>query len=110
MSNRLGFRAYLKEYVTVPHFYFQPPENKKISYPCVIYKVSRADTNHASNIPYHVSPIYEVVLIDQNPDSIHFEELLRVPRGKLVRTYEVDGLNHWVFQIYYTGTFPNINS
>lgn len=109
MSNRLSFRRYLREYISVPNFYFQPPENKKISYPCIIYKTSRAETEHAGNIPYRITPIYEVVLVDQNPDSIHFSELLQVPKSRLIRTYEVDNLNHWVFQIHYNGTFPDIN-
>lgn len=110
MSNRLGFRQYLKQYVSVPNMYFQPPSNVKLEYPCTIYNLSRANTDHASNVPYHVSPIYDVILVDYDPDSKYVDELLSVPGGRLVRSYVADNLNHWVFQIHYTGTFPEINS
>lgn len=110
MSNRLGFKAYLKKHLTIPHFYFQPPENKKLDYPCLIYNLLDADTDHADNIPYRISLKYQLILVDKNPDTKYLNELMQLPRRKFVRFYTADNLNHWVFTVHYTGIFPDTNS
>lgn len=111
MSNRLGFRAFLLKYVKdMKNLYFQPPENQKMKYPCIIYNLTRDETVHADNIPYRITPVYEVILVDADPDSPFMMKLMEVPGRRFVRFYTADNLNHWVFQIPYTGIFPSANS
>ena len=110
MSNRLGFRTYLKNHVTVPNLYFQPPESEKLKYPCIIYSMNDADIEHADNLNWRITPGYQLILVDKNPDSKYVQELLSMPRCRFDRHYTADNLNHWAFTARYTGTFPEANS
>lgn len=110
MSNRLSFRAYLKRYTTVKHLYFQPPPSEELKYPCIVYSLSDADIKAADNINWLIVPAYQLVLIDKNPDSIHVQEILSIPRCRFDRPYTADNLNHWVFTARYAGTHPEANS
>ena len=53
--------------------YFQPPENIKLSYPCVVFDRTNALTDYADNNPYRVTKRYTVTLISKTADN---EELL----------------------------------
>ena len=109
MSNRLAFRKRLQN-VGVPNLYFQPPETKKLKYPCCIYSMLDADIKHADGAPYVISPIYEVILIDQDPDTQFLYPLMEMSGGRFTRFYTSDNLNHWVFRFYETGTHPEQTS
>lgn len=110
MSNRLGFRAFLRKHVDIPNLYFQPPANKTMKYPCIRYSLARAETAHADNRPYKISPVYELILIDEDPDSKYMYKLMEMPQTRFDRFYTADDLNHWVFRTHYTGIFPDANT
>lgn len=107
MSNRLGFKAYLSQHLTILRYYFQPPANKKMEYPCLIYRLTGAKLGAADNMPYKITPSYQLILVDRDPDSKYLYELMRLPRCRFDRFYTADNLNHWVFQAHYTGIFPD---
>ena len=106
MSNRLKFRLLLKTATDIPNLYFQPPESVKIKYPCCIYSLLDVDNRSANNRPYSISPMYEVILIDPNPDSEYVYKLHEMPQGRFIRFYTSNNLNHWVYRFYLNGTFP----
>lgn len=82
--------------------YFQPPESVKMVYPAIRYSISGFDQIHASNFIYRMVPRYEVILIEQNPDSeFHDKIMARFPMCRFVRGYTADNLNHKVYEIYY---------
>lgn len=83
------------------HVYFQPPENLKIAYPCIVYERSSGRTDFADNIPYRFGKLYSITVIDSNPDSPIPDEISKLPCCTFDRHYVADNLNHDVFEIYF---------
>lgn len=81
--------------------YFQSPASVKMKYPAIRYSLSRIDAIHANNRRYKNHTCYEVVLMDIDPESEFVNKLLELPMCSFSTSYAVDGLNHWVFSIYY---------
>lgn len=84
------------------HVYFQPPEGKKIYYPCIIYEVNNVNTNFADDKPYLLRRQYVATLIYEDPDSpltdklaMHFETI------RHNRHFTADNLNHDVYELYW---------
>ena len=84
-----------------PNVYFQPPENTRILYPCIIYTRDFADTKFADGIPYNHTKRYMVIVIDRNPDSDIPDKVAKLPMTLFNRFYIADGLNHDVFNVYF---------
>ena len=96
-------RALLHEILKglTPNVYFQPPENLKLQYPCIIYKRDYAETEYASNLPYSISKRYQIIVVDQNPDSLIPDAVAQLPMCSFNRFYTSDKLNHDVYNIYF---------
>lgn len=89
------------EYTTRP-VYFQPPGKHTLEYPCVIYHLSDIDVKRADNVVYRALREYQLILVDENPDSEYVDVLLDAFQHiGMDRTYIADNLNHWVFSLYY---------
>lgn len=83
------------------HVYFQPPENIKLNYPCIIYRRDSADTKFADNRPYRYKKRYQVMVIDQDPDSPIPDKVADLPSCVFERHYTADYLNHDVFNLFF---------
>ena len=81
------------------HVYFQPKENTRILYPCIVYKRSRIDTTFACNMPYAQTKEYTVMAIDRNPDSPLPDMIAALPMCVFDRHYVTENLYHDVFTI-----------
>lgn len=100
MASRIDLQTDLEK--IVKHVYYQPPESIKINYPCIIYNWSNDRDIHADDETYIHSRVYEVTIIDANPDSeipAKFKKTFRYAR--LNRNYPADGLHHFVYTLYY---------
>lgn len=83
------------------NLYFQPPEDVRLRYPCIIYQLSYEDTKYADNIPFARKKRYSVNVIDRNPDSQIPDRVASLPTSKFERFYTSGNLNHTVYNIYY---------
>jgi len=83
------------------HVYFQPPNNLKIEYPCIIYKRSRIENIHGNNNVYNQNHPFEIIVIDTDPDSKITENISRLSKCRFDRRYTSDNLYHDVFTLYY---------
>ena len=82
--------------------YFQPPENIKLSYPCVVFDRTNALTDYADNNPYRVTKRYTVTLISKTADNEELlDKLLLFPMCTYDRQFINDNLVHDVFSIFY---------
>lgn len=82
--------------------YYQPPENLKLSYPCIVYERSNALSNYADNIPYRKTKRYAVTLISKTADNDQYvDQLLDLPMCTFDREFKTNGLVHSVFNIYF---------
>ena len=80
--------------------YFEPPENKKLNYPCIIYNRTSGQTDFADNKPYTFSFRYTVTVIDRDPDSRIPEKLASLECCTFDRGFTSENLYHYVFTIY----------
>lgn len=81
--------------------YFQPPENVKLSYPCIIYNLDNKDTQFADNIPYSITNRYYVEVIDRNPDSEISDNVAKIPMCTFDRQFTSNYLTHYTYRIYW---------
>ena len=80
--------------------YYQPPENVKIKYPCIVYEKGRLDPRHADNSRYMTWQVYTITAIDRDPDGRFPEKLLTLKYCSFDRRFVSDNLYHDVFTIY----------
>lgn len=82
------------------HTYYNPPPSVLMRYPAIKYSLSNVGANFANNKAYINNPSYEVILIDEEPDTQYLRPILQIPYCKFNRFYIADNLCHWVFTIY----------
>lgn len=81
--------------------YFDPPTNKKLRYPCIIYNRVNNVTYYGDNNPYMMTTRYQITVVDEDPDSEIVPEIEKLKMCTFDRTYTSDNLHHDVFTIYY---------
>lgn len=82
--------------------YFQPPENLKLSYPCIVYERNDALLRHADNFGYFKAKRYSVTLITKSADNDEYiDKILELPMCNFEREFKNDGLVHELFNIYF---------
>lgn len=106
MKNRLKLDEELRDFLLVntgsSNLYFQPPENVKIKFPCIIYNLKDINLTYADDLAYSGMKSYELKLICKNPDNDYVENLLRSFKYiRFDRSYVNDNLNHYAFVLYY---------
>ncbi len=82
--------------------YYQPPENLKLKYPCVVFELSNALTRYATNNPYLVTKRYTVTLMTKTSDNHDMvDKILMLPMCTFDRQFISDLIVHDVFTIYF---------
>lgn len=81
--------------------YFQPPESIQLSYPCIIYRRSKIEADHADNKPYNLRDKYTITVMDPDPDSALPNAIAALETAYHDRFYTFNNLNHNVFTIYF---------
>ena len=102
-SNRIEFQQVLENLYggSNPHVYFQPPENIQMQYPAIVYNRYNIENDNAENIVYLQDVVYQVIVIDKNPDSDIVDRVSKYPTSRFSRHYVSNNLNHDVFMITY---------
>ena len=82
--------------------YFQPPENLKMNYPCIVYHRQYLDGVPADNINYIINRQYRIIYIDRDPtnDAV-INKLMELPNCRYMSHSIVDNLNQDAFEIYF---------
>jgi hypothetical protein len=101
LDRRKELNDILKDLLGSDNVYFQPPEDRTMQYPCIVYERDNASLKPADNFPYSVTQRYQVTLIDRDPDSDVVDKLLTLPLCAFNRHFATSGLNHDVFVIYH---------
>lgn len=101
MGDRLDLQALLEIVLGSDDVHFQPPESKKLDYPCIIYSRSSSDTKFADDYPYIHRKRYQIKVIDKNPDSLIPDKVENLPLCKFDTHYTKDNLHHNVYNIYF---------
>lgn len=101
MSGRTSLQTIFEELLKSRNVYFQPPASIKMRYPAIVYKLKTIEKRYANNDAYKLLTAYEVVLIDEDPDTEFLAPILKLKYCSFDRFYIADNLNHWVFTIYH---------
>jgi predicted component of viral defense system (DUF524 family) len=101
MGTRLELQTIFENILGSKNVYFQPPENIKINYPCIIYKRNMEKINFADNNPYNKTKRYSVTIIDRNPDSLIPDKISNLPMCSYDRSIKLDGLNQDIYNLYF---------
>jgi hypothetical protein len=72
-----------------------------MQYPAIVYQLDSADTQFADNKPYTYRKRYEVTVIDRDPDSKIPDRVAQLPMTVFNRFFAMNGLNHFVFTLYF---------
>lgn len=101
MSKRLELHAELTAIDGLAAAYYNPPENVKMTYPCIRYSRTGERVKFASNGRHVVCDRYDILVIDRDPDSVIVEALRNFQYCTFERMYAADGLFHFQFNLFY---------
>lgn len=101
MASRLQLQTELEELLGSRNVYYQPPASVRMKYPAIVYSRNNIENRHANDNVYMQSHSYELIVIDEDPDSEIVEKVSKLPTCRFDRHYTADNLNHDVFTIYY---------
>lgn len=83
------------------NLYFQPPDNTKMRFPCIVYQRDYADVKYANNSPYSNTKRWKVTIIDEDPDSEIPDKVAALPLSTFQRFFVIDQLNHDIYNVYF---------
>lgn len=79
--------------------YFQ--KETGLVYPCIRYARDDSAPFHADNLLYMFKKRYTVTVIDRDPGSAIPDQVEKLPLTRFDRFYVVNGLNHFVFKLFF---------
>lgn len=80
-----------------PKLYYQTPENMKLEYPCIIYKLRTITASYADDRPYKLNVGFEFSYITRSPTSQVPARLAKEPMVGFDRYYVAENLHHYVY-------------
>ena len=81
--------------------YFQPPANKKITYPCIIYKLDKVDVTFADNGVYKLMDEYSITYITRDPDDENIRKIVMLRYCTMSNTSCSDNLRNYYYKLYF---------
>lgn len=100
-KDRVDLHYMLVDMLGSSNVYFQPPESLKLKYPAIIYGLSDVPKLDADNDIYSYNKEYQIIVVDEDPDSEIAEKFYALPRCRFDRQFASDNLNHFVFNYYH---------
>lgn len=101
MSRRLELQETLETLLGRRNVYFQPPEDIKMQYPCIIYTLDVINTTFADDSPYLYQRRWKVTTISRDPENPVADAVGKMPSCVHTTRFAVAGLTHDVFNLYY---------
>lgn len=101
MGSRLELQTLLESVLGSRNVYYQPPASVRMNYPAIVYFRSNIENDFANDSAYIQSLAYEVIVIDEDPDSNIVMRVSQLPMCRYDRHYTSDNLNHDVFTLYF---------
>lgn len=101
VDRRKELQAILENLLGSRNVYYQPPENFKMKYDCIVYKKNPIVNRHADNIVYAQRQPWQITHISSNPICPAVQLISELPTCRPEQSYIADNLYHNVFSIYY---------
>jgi hypothetical protein len=100
-QKRLALHEYLCDILGSRNCYYSPPTGMEMKYPCMVYNLSGQNNLNADNLKYLSTLVWEITIIDEDPDSSIASKVFGLPKWKFDRSFSSDDLNHFVFTLNY---------
>lgn len=94
-------QALLEDILGSRNVYFQPPSDKRLSYPCIMYELDYVNTSFANNKPYTMTKRYSITYIDKLPDMTIPDKIGALPMCTFSRFYTTEDFNHYIYKLYF---------
>ena len=102
MASRHNLQDELEELLGSEEVHFQPPESKKLTYPCIVYVRGKDMNLRADNRQYHRFDRYNLTYMTRDPDDEMINKLSSHFRScSLVGSNRKDYLNMYHYDLYY---------
>ena len=101
MGQRPDLQTLLEGLEGVNGCYFQEPASIDMQHPAIVYELDDVDTTYANDRPYRREKRYQVTVIDRDPDSAIPDLVGALPMSSFNRFFKAEGLNHFVFQLFF---------
>lgn len=101
MASRLELQTMLEEIIGSRNVYYQPPASIKMKYPAIVYSRNNIANVNANDSVYMQNTSYEIIVIDENPDSEIVKRVSLIPNCRFNTHFKTDNLNHDIFTLYY---------
>jgi hypothetical protein len=101
MAGRLELQTLLETILGSRNVYYQPPSSIQMKYPAIVYSRSDIKSVMADDMVYITENVYDITVIDKNPDSNVVAQIAKLSRCRYDRHFVSDNLNHDVFTIIY---------
>lgn len=101
MESRLKLQILLESILENRNVYYQPPSSIRMSYPAIVYSRNNIDNYHADNSIYKQEKSYNIIVIDEDPDSDIVDKISKLPKCRFNSHYVSDNLNHDSFTLYF---------
>lgn len=100
MNDRLQLHYELVDLIGNNKVYYQPSENVKLSYPCIVYTLDGSVNYHADNKHYRRVNDYSVTLITKNPEDPLIDQMQdELDYISFGRHFVADNLHHYQFNV-----------
>ena len=99
--SRIELQALLETILGTRNVYFQPPATIRMSYPCIVYSLSRGSYRYADNNKYRSLRQYSVTVIDRSPTSKIADAIELLDYCEHNITFAHENLNHYAFTLYF---------
>lgn len=101
-ASRLKLHEELCELLGSRAVYYQPPASLQLKYPCIVYSKAGIDKRNANDRLYQMVYRFEIVVIEDDPDSDLIDRiLLHFPMCSFDQSYVSDNLYHKSLTLYY---------
>ena len=101
MGSRQELALILKDVMEDNATYFQPPEDVKLIYPCLIYTLQSLEHRTANDAKYNKYRRYTLLLISRDKDEPLVDKIEDLPFCSHQNHYVSDNLYHDAFTLYY---------
>ena len=101
MNRRVELQGLLEGILGSRNVYYDPPSNVRMNYPAIVYKRKSIDNLSADDGVYKQDNAYEVIVIDQNPDSHIVYDISKLQKCRHTSHFVSENLNHDGFTLYY---------
>jgi len=96
MRRRELYNRLVEEYT--PNVYWNPPENFKMSYPCIIYSLVDTNDIYADNKKAIYNEVYELTWISFDKEDLKLDKLMHDDHATYNSYFLSDAMHHYKFR------------